>query len=82
MILRSEGGIWGSILMPLGLFSLVLQMDTDISHLPSLSLAQAQYFPLARVSRKMHLFYIFLKIFLGPHPRHMEVPRLGVTLEL
>ena len=29
------------------------------------------------------LFIIFcLFVFLGPHPRHMEVPRLGVELEL
>ena len=26
-------------------------------------------------------FYLFI-IFLGPHPRHMEVPRLGVKSEL
>ena len=26
--------------------------------------------------------YIFIYCFLGPHPRHMEVPRLGVKSEL
>ena len=26
--------------------------------------------------------FIFLFAFLGPHPRHVEVPRLGVKLEL
>ena len=33
---------------------------------------------------KYKLFYIFFLslVFLGPHPRHMEVPRLGVELEL
>ena len=24
----------------------------------------------------------FFSVFLGPHPQHMEVPRLGVELEL
>ena len=27
-------------------------------------------------------FFFFFFVFLGPHPRHMEVPRLGVELEL
>ena len=27
-------------------------------------------------------FYFYFLSFLGPHPRHMEVPRLGVQLEL
>ena len=29
----------------------------------------------------LYIFFIFSP-FLGPHPRHMEVPRLGVELEL
>ena len=28
------------------------------------------------------VFYFILFCFLGPHPRHMEVPMLGVELEL
>ena len=31
---------------------------------------------------KCHLFFFFFFVFLGPYPRHMEVPRLGVELEL
>ena len=27
-------------------------------------------------------FFSFLFVFLGPHPWHMEVPRLGVQLDL
>ena len=27
-------------------------------------------------------FFFVLFCFLGPHPRHMEVPRIGVELEL
>ena len=27
-------------------------------------------------------FFFFFSVFLGPHPRHMEVPRLGIKLEL
>ena len=27
-------------------------------------------------------FYLFIFLFLGPHPWHMEVPRLGVESEL
>ena len=32
----------------------------------------------------LHFFFFFLGgcIFLGPHPQHREVPRLGVELEL
>ena len=31
----------------------------------------------------VYLFlFVFLVVFLGLHPRHMEVPRLGVELEL
>ena len=30
----------------------------------------------------MDLFFFFFPCFLGPHPRHMEVPRLGFKLEL
>ena len=26
--------------------------------------------------------FCFVFVFLGPHPRHVEVPRLGVELEL
>ena len=28
------------------------------------------------------LFVYLFTVFLGPHPQHMEVPRLGVELEL
>ena len=27
-------------------------------------------------------FFFFFPVFLGPHPQHMGVPRLGVKLEL
>ena len=29
-----------------------------------------------------HLFFFGLFVFLGPYPRHLEIPRLGVQLEL
>ena len=28
------------------------------------------------------VFFVFLVFFLGPHPKYMEVPRLGCELEL
>ena len=28
------------------------------------------------------LFFVFVFCFLGPHPQHIEVPRLGVQWEL
>ena len=28
------------------------------------------------------MYRLFFFVFLGPHPRHMEVPRLGVKVEL
>ena len=37
--------------------------------------------PVACPWMSWHLF-IYLFIFLGPHPQHMEFPRLGVELEL
>ena len=33
-------------------------------------------------SATLVIFYLFLFVFLGPHPQHMEVPRLGVELGL
>ena len=30
----------------------------------------------------MELFFSFLFVFLGPHPWHMEVPRLGIQSKL
>ena len=40
--------------------------------------------PLAEETVFPHcIFFFFLCFFfLGPHPRHMEIPRLGVELEL
>ena len=32
--------------------------------------------------RENQYFYLFVFLFLGPHPRHMEVPRLRVQSEL
>lgn len=29
-----------------------------------------------------HGYFFFLFVFLGPHPRHMDVPRVGTELEL
>ena len=29
-----------------------------------------------------HFIFLIFKIFLGLHPQHIEVPRLGVKLEL
>ena len=34
------------------------------------------------VPRVSEPFFFFSFVFLGPHPRHMETPRLGVKLEL
>jgi len=34
------------------------------------------------VWRFLLFFFFFFFCFLGPHPWHMEVPRLGVQLEL
>ena len=34
-----------------------------------------------QLSYNILCYFLFLS-FLGPHPRHMEVPRLGVQLEL
>ena len=51
---------------------------------PSLSLLQSQspgHLCLLCLSR-CNFFFFFLFCFLGAHPRHMEVPRLGVQLEL
>ena len=31
---------------------------------------------------RLFFFFFFFLVFLGPHPQHMEVPRLGVELEL
>ena len=31
---------------------------------------------------KVHIYVFFFCVLLGPHPWHMEVPRLGVELEL
>ena len=28
------------------------------------------------------VFFFFFLVFLGPHPQHLKVPRLGVELEL
>ena len=33
-------------------------------------------------STAVHLFYLYIFLFLGPPPRHMEVPRLGFESEL
>ena len=53
------------------------------SHLISLILS----FPICKVGilstgRKLFLIVLFLFVFLGPYPLHMEVPRLGVESEL
>ena len=34
------------------------------------------------IGSKVDLFFFFFLVSLGPHPRHMEVPRLGIELEL
>ena len=37
------------------------------------------------INKSIYLFlfiYLFIFVFLGPHPQHMEVPRLGVQSEL
>ena len=39
-------------------------------------------FPKVTPKLKMHFFFFFFLSFLGPHPWHMGVPRLGVKLEL
>ena len=34
------------------------------------------------VGKRGELFFFYFFLFLGPHLRHMEVPRLGLELEL
>ena len=34
------------------------------------------------LKRRFGFVFVFLSFFLGPHLKHMEVPRLGVKLEL
>ena len=55
---------------------LTLEKEKILYHLIFLS----QY----HLVKLFHLFVCFglVLLFLGPHPRHMEVPRLGVKLEL
>ena len=39
--------------------------------------------PVGSITADFRFFFFFLSfVFLGPHPRHMEVPRQGVELEL
>ena len=37
---------------------------------------------LSNLKEVLDLFVGFLFVFLGPHPQHMDVPRLGVEWEL
>ena len=37
---------------------------------------------LTLIEATLFLFFFFFLVFLGPHPQHMEVPRLGVESEL
>ena len=49
------------------------------------SLAVARLLLIIHIKRKELRFRVFLflsVVFLGPHSQHMEVPRLGVELEL
>ena len=37
---------------------------------------------LMNTDAKVHKFFFFFSVFLGPHLQHMEVPRIGVESEL
>ena len=49
--------------------------DSLVGHTPQ-SLSTKSQAP------KAEFFFFFFLVFLGPHPQHMEVPRLGVESEL
>ena len=50
--------------------------DVDLDHLAG---AVCQFFlPKVIFLFLFQIFYLFILSFLGPHPWHMEVPRLGV----
>ena len=34
------------------------------------------------IKRNLFIYFLYIFFFLGPHPRHMEDPRLGIELEL
>ena len=50
----------------------------------TLALWETQYYlpALSNVFAFSFFLFFFLFVFLGPHPQHMEVPRLGVEPEL
>ena len=45
-------------------------------------LSERMYYKAYIIFHKYVFFFIFILCFLGPHLRHMEVPRLGVKSEL
>ena len=49
--------------------------------IPTKPALPAIFFPLEN-SFFFFFFFFFLFVFLGPHPWHMEVPRLGAQLRL
>ena len=50
-----------------------------ISISKNITFSEVYVFPHALLS---FFSFLFLFVYLGPHPQHMEVPRLGVELEL
>ena len=44
--------------------------------------AHKSYFTMTNAITKVNTAHSLFSVFLGPHPRHMEVPRLGVSSEL
>ena len=58
---------------------------SDVERVRGISLAQQESVSLAQIIKvfvEFSSFFFFFFVFVGPHLRHMEVPRSGVESEL
>ena len=63
----------------------ILIVDQIEDHSSSETISIISYLEIAVITHLSYEYYFFLSlsfVFLGPHPLHMEVPRLGIKSEL
>ena len=74
--LRSRPGTWNNVTSSLTYWSKLFQILSKFKR------RENKYHLAEEMSDYLQLFFVVVVVVLGPHPRHMEVPRLGVELEL
>ena len=79
---KEKNGVSGDLLKETTQITATAHQKSPLYNLPCTTCRHSIWFPKPRSGQDFFLSFFLFFVLLGPQPRHMEVPRLGVESEL